>query len=140
MDMDRWAMVVITTSVETLDGSWTYCHTCCILGRTPQTKETMSDFCENIHPDKWDTIVWYRVTRNLHEFHGLTGYQQDPRVLRCHSWTPNFDIISFHDLKCVGISSTFLLVIHRGGKIGPTQWASPSRPKLGPGWVIKLLA
>ena len=28
----------------------------------------------------------------------------------------------------------------RGGKIGPTRWASPVRPKLGPGWAIKLLA
>ena len=28
----------------------------------------------------------------------------------------------------------------RGGKIGPAPWASPVRPKLGPGWAIKLLA
>ena len=28
----------------------------------------------------------------------------------------------------------------RGGKICPTRWASPVRPKLGPGWAIKLLA
>ena len=28
----------------------------------------------------------------------------------------------------------------RGGKIGPTRWASPVRPKLGPGRAIKLLA
>ena len=28
----------------------------------------------------------------------------------------------------------------RGGKIGPTRWASPTRSKLGPGWAIKLLA
>ena len=28
----------------------------------------------------------------------------------------------------------------RGGKIGPTRWASPVRLKLGPGWAIKLLA
>ena len=28
----------------------------------------------------------------------------------------------------------------RGGKIGPTRWASLVRPKLGPGWAIKLLA
>ena len=27
-----------------------------------------------------------------------------------------------------------------GGKIGPTRWASPARPKLGPSWAIKLLA
>ena len=28
----------------------------------------------------------------------------------------------------------------RGGKIGPTRWASPVRSKLGLGWAIKLLA
>ena len=28
----------------------------------------------------------------------------------------------------------------RGDKIGPVRWASPVRPKLGPGWVIKFLA
>ena len=28
----------------------------------------------------------------------------------------------------------------RGGKIGPVRWASPVRPKLGPGWAIKFLA
>ena len=26
----------------------------------------------------------------------------------------------------------------RGGKIGPTRWASPIHPELGPGWAIKL--
>ena len=30
--------------------------------------------------------------------------------------------------------------IPRGGKIGPTRWASSIRPKLRPGWAIKLLA
>ena len=33
--------------------------------------------------------------------------------------------------KCFGVI---------GGKIGPARWASPVRPKLGPGWAIKLLA
>ena len=28
----------------------------------------------------------------------------------------------------------------RGGKIGPTRWASLVHPELGPGWAIKLLA
>ena len=56
--------VVCTTSVETLDGSWIYCYTGCILGRVPRTKKTLPDFCENMDPDKYDTIVWYRVTRN----------------------------------------------------------------------------
>ena len=35
---------------------------------------------ENMDPDKWDTTVWYRVTRNPQEFHWLTGYQWDPRI------------------------------------------------------------
>ena len=56
--------MVITTSVETLDGSWIYCDIGCILGRASRIKEIMSDFCENMDPDKWDTTVWYRVTRN----------------------------------------------------------------------------
>ena len=30
--------------------------------------------------------------------------------------------------------------VGRGGKIGPTRWASSVLPKLGPGWAIKLLA
>ena len=54
--------MVITTYVETLDGLWIYCYTCCLLGRAPRTKETLLDFCENMDLDKWDTIVWYRVT------------------------------------------------------------------------------
>ena len=33
-----------------------------------------------------------------------------------------------------------LSCLSRGGKIGPTRWASPVRPKLGPGRAIKLLA
>ena len=49
--MDRWASVVISTSVETLDGSWMYCYAGCILGRAPQIKETLTDFCENMDPD-----------------------------------------------------------------------------------------
>ena len=36
--------MVITTSVETLDGLWLYCVTDYMLGRTLQTKETMADF------------------------------------------------------------------------------------------------
>ena len=49
--------MIISTSVETLDGSWIYCYTGCILGRAPQTKETLPDFCENMDPDKWDNSV-----------------------------------------------------------------------------------
>ena len=50
-----------------------------MLGRAPRKKETLPNFCENMDPDKWDTIVWYRVTRNPQEFSGLTGCQRDPR-------------------------------------------------------------
>ena len=56
--------MVITTYVETLDGSWIYYYISCILDRAPRTKETLPYFCENMDPDKWDTTVWYRVTRN----------------------------------------------------------------------------
>ena len=44
--------MVITTFVETLDGSGIYCYTGFILGRAPRTKETLPDFCENMDPDK----------------------------------------------------------------------------------------
>ena len=63
--------MVITTSVEAMDGSWIYCYTGCILGRAPRTKEILPDFYENMDPDKWDIIVWYRVSRNPQEFEGL---------------------------------------------------------------------
>ena len=36
--------MVITTSVETLDRSWIYCYTDCILGKDPRIKETLPDF------------------------------------------------------------------------------------------------
>ena len=51
-----------------------------MLGRAPRTKETLPDFCKNMDLDKWDTTVWYLVTRNPQEFHGLTGCQRDPRI------------------------------------------------------------
>ena len=76
--------MVITTYVEALDGSWIYYYTIYTLGRAPRIKETLPDFCENMNPDKWDTIVWYRVTRNPQEFRRLTSCQQDARVLGCH--------------------------------------------------------
>ena len=78
--------MVITTSVETLDGLWLYCYTGCMLGRASRTKETLSYFFEYMDPDKWDTIMWYRVTRNPQEFHRLKGCQQDPWVLEHHSF------------------------------------------------------
>ena len=54
--------MAITTSIEILDGL--YYYTGCMLGRSPRTKKTFPNFCENMDPDKWDIIVWYRVTRN----------------------------------------------------------------------------
>ena len=77
--------MVITTSVETLDELWLYCYTGCMLGRAPRTKETLFDFCENMDPDKWDTIVWYWLIRNPQEFCRLTGCQREPWVLGRHS-------------------------------------------------------
>ena len=79
--------MVITTSVETLNGSWIYFYAGCILGRAPQTKGTLPNFFENMDPDKWDTIVWYQVTRYPQEFYGLTGCQRDPQVLGRHKNT-----------------------------------------------------
>ena len=76
--------MIITTFVETLDGSWIYYYTCYILGRTPRTKNTLPDFCENTDPDKWVTTVWYRVIRDSQEFRGLTVCQRNPRVLGRH--------------------------------------------------------
>ena len=35
---------------------------------------------------------------------------------------------------------SYLYLGSRGGKIGPTRWASPVHPELGPSWAIKLLA
>ena len=37
-----------------------------MLGRASRIKETLPDFCENIDPNKWDTIVWYWVTRYIY--------------------------------------------------------------------------
>ena len=63
-----------------------YGYTGCILGKAPRTKDTLPDFCLNMDPDKWDTKVWYRVTRNSQEFRGLTGCQRDPWVLGRHNY------------------------------------------------------
>ena len=64
-----------------------YCYTGCMLGRASRTKETLLDFfCGNMDPDKWDIIVWYRVTRNPQEFNRLTGCQRDPRDRGVTAW------------------------------------------------------
>ena len=36
----------------------------------PKQRRLYPIFCENMDPYKWDTTVWYRVTRNPHEFGG----------------------------------------------------------------------
>ena len=36
--------MVITTSVESLDGLWLYYYTGCMFGRAPRIKETLPDF------------------------------------------------------------------------------------------------
>ena len=47
----------------------------------PEQRRFCSIFCKkNIDPDIWDTIVWYRVTRNPQEFRELTGCQRDPQI------------------------------------------------------------
>ena len=51
---------------------------------------------------------------------------------------PNLKLPSSHDTKFV--SRPGPSVNNRGGKIGPTRWASLVRPKLEPDWAIKLLA
>ena len=50
----------------------------------PEQKRLYPIFCENMDPNKWDTTVWYRVTRNPQEFCELTGCQRDPPDLGCH--------------------------------------------------------
>ena len=46
----------------------------------PEQMRLYPIFFKNMDPDKWDTTVWYRVTRNPQEFRGLTGCQGDPRI------------------------------------------------------------
>ena len=68
-----------------------------MLGRAPRTKETLPDFCENMDPNKWDTIVWYYVTRNPLEFHVLsTG----PQIWGITQSTPLIGVMENH-ITCV---------------------------------------
>ena len=41
-------------------------------------------FCGNMNPDKWDTIVWYRVTRN-HRNSTVDELSTGPQDLGHHS-------------------------------------------------------
>ena len=74
--------MVITISFETLDGLWIYCYTGYILGRTPRINEILPKFCENMDPDKWDTILGYPKSTGILR---VDGCQQDPRVLERHT-------------------------------------------------------
>ena len=47
-----------------------YCYTVCILDRAFSTEETLSDFLLIMDPDKWDMMVWRRVTRHPPVFAG----------------------------------------------------------------------
>ena len=51
----------------------------------PEQMRLFPIFFENMDSDKWDTTVWYQVTRNPQEFCELTGCQLDPRKLRRHN-------------------------------------------------------
>ena len=53
--------------------------------KLPKQRRLYPIFCEIMGPDKWDTIEWYQVTWNPHEFRGLTGCQWDSRDLGRHS-------------------------------------------------------
>ena len=53
-----------------------------MLSRAPRTKETLPDLFENMDPNKWDTTMWYWVTRNLQEFCGFTDDSCHSRVIR----------------------------------------------------------
>ena len=111
--------MVITTSVETLDGSWIYCYISCILGRAPRTKETLPNFCENMSPDKWDITVWYRVTRNPQEFYGLTSCQRDPRVLGRHMSRGPIDVPKFcasTEFISTALTRHLMFGLYLGGK------------------------
>ena len=73
--------------------------------------------------------------------------KQSALLNECYAWEPKIrDFVEFlikiWKILCFGFSQiySFLPIRIRGGKIGPARWASPVRPKLGPGWAIKLLA
>ena len=42
-------------------------------------RRLFSIFVKSWVPEKGDTMVWCRVTRHPRVFHGLTGYQKNPR-------------------------------------------------------------
>ena len=44
----------------------------------PEQRRLFPIFLKNMDPDKWDTTVWYRVTRNPQEFRRLMGCQGAP--------------------------------------------------------------
>ena len=46
----------------------------------PEQRRLFPTFCENMDPNIWDTIVWYRVTRHPQVFRALTVGQQTPGI------------------------------------------------------------
>ena len=65
-----------------------------MLGKAPQTKETLTYFCENMDPDKWDTSV-------VSDHPKFTGIPQvevlstGPSDLGCHRAELGIDIQPF---------------------------------------------
>ena len=55
----------------------------------PEQMRLCPIFLKNMDPDKWDTTVWYRVTQNPQEFHGLTGCQWDLQI-----WGVTYELAS----------------------------------------------
>ena len=52
----------------------------------PEPRRLCSILKKNIDPDKWDTTMWYQVTRNPKELCRLTGCQRDPRIWGVIAW------------------------------------------------------
>ena len=50
--------------IELMMGHVMDCYIGCILDRASHMKETLSDFGYIMDPDKWDTMVWRRVTQH----------------------------------------------------------------------------
>ena len=67
----------------------------------PEQRRSLPNFfCENMDPDKRDTTVWYRVTRNPQEFRELTGCQRDPRIWGVTAWYHNLGKRLPTELEC----------------------------------------
>ena len=68
------------SNVETLDElCYTIIQVVCWV-ELPEQMRFCPISCKNMDPDKCDTTVWYRITRNPQEFRGFMGCQRDPRI------------------------------------------------------------